>query len=579
MQQHGDTHPPPTRVRLGRTPSLGRTLGLLLPLIAGLPGCGGSDGGATGARPPSVLSPPVALPPVASEHRFTDVAASAGIQARHSLPAGELTNIVDSLGGGASFCDLDGDGWLDLIIASGARSPLPEAQPSDHGGLHVYRNLRNGRFEELGADCGIPTDTTAVAIAVADVDADGDLDVYLTDRGPNRLYLNQGDATFVESAAQAGVDDSRFGAAAAFFDMEGDGDLDLYVANYLDYDPRETAYYAPTGFPGPLAYEAQADCLYRNLGDGRFEDVSVSSGITAWKGRGMSIATGDFDEDGHTDVFVANDATGNFLWINDGEGHFVERGLHAGVSLGNNGERTSAMAADLGDVDGDGFLDLAVSDTAYGALYMRTRPGRFRDRSLPSGLGLMLGQYVSWGQNLLDYDDDGDLDLFIVNGGLHHLVGWQDVLALNDGTGRFEDASAGAGEYFETAQVGRCSIIGDYDNDGDLDVLVTTLAGGVSLLRNDRPGNAGWITLDLLGPTSRDPFGTRVEIEAGGRTQVAVQRCPTTYLGQNDPRVHFGLGDGVERVDRITITWPNGERQELSDVPARQILRVSGSAR
>jgi hypothetical protein len=293
----------------------------------------------------------------------------------------------------------------------------------------------------------------------------------------------------------------------------------------------------------------------------------------------MSIATGDFDEDGHTDVFVANDATENFLLINDGEGRFTDRGLNAGVSLGNNGERTSAMAADVGDVDGDGFLDLAVSDTAYGALYMRSRPGKFRDRSLPSGMGLMLGQYVSWGQNLLDYDDDGDLDLFTVNGGLHHLVGWQDVLALNDGNGSFEDASGSAGDYFETAAIGRSSIVGDYDNDGDLDVLVTTLTGGVSLLRNDHPGDRGWITLDLEGPTSRDPFGTRVEIEAGGLTQVAVQRCPTTYLGQNDPRLHFGLGDGVDRVERITITWPNGHRSELSDVPAKQILTIPWSLR
>ncbi len=569
-------HHRPPGSRFSRT-SLDRVSCALLPLVAALSGCGDSSVETASGGLPSELSAPAALPPVASVQCFTEVATPAGIRVRHSLPSDELTNIVDSLGGGAAFADLDGDGWLDLVIASGARSPMPEARPSDHGGLHVYRNLRNGRFDELGASSGIPTNTTAVAIAVADVDGDGDLDVYLTDRGPNRLYLNHGNFTFVESTAKSGVDDDRFGAAATFFDMDGDGDLDLYVANYLDYDPSETAYYAPTGFPGPLAYEAQADCLYRNLGDGTFEDVSLSSGITQWKGRGMSIATGDFDEDGHIDVFVANDATENFLLLNDGEGHFVEGGLNAGVSLGNNGERTSAMAADLGDVDGDGFLDLAVSDTAYGALYMRIRPGKFRDRSLPSGLGLMLGQYVSWGQNLLDYDDDGDLDLFIVNGGLHHLVGWRDVLALNDGTGHFEEASDGAGAYFETAGIGRSSIIGDYDNDGDLDALVTTLAGGVSLLRNDRTGNPGWITLDLEGPTTRVPFGTRVELEAGGRTQVAVQRCPSTYLGQNDPRLHFGLGDGVDQVDRIKITWPNGERQVLADIPARQILPIQWS--
>lgn len=553
---------------------LGRVIFTSLVVATGLTGCGGAEGETTRVEPSTESAPPAELPPVATEQSFTDVARPAGIDARHRLPSPDLTNIVDSLGGGAAFSDLDGDGWLDLVIASGARSPMPDADPSDHGGLHVYRNLGNGRFSELGSSCGIPTDTTAVAIAIADVDSDGDRDIYLTDRGPNRLYLNRGDATFVEGAAKAGVDDDRFGAAAAFFDMDRDGDLDLYVANYLDFDPRETSYYAPTGFPGPLAYEAQADCLYRNLGDGKFEDVSITSGITEWKGRGMSLATGDFNEDGHVDVFVANDATENFLMINDGGGKFTEGGLKAGVSLGDNGERTSAMAADLGDVDGDGFLDLAVSDTAYGALYMRTHSGGFKDRSLPSGLGVMLGQYVSWGQNLLDYEDDGDLDLFIVNGGLHHLVGWEDVLALNDGTGKFSDASNDAGTYFAMADIGRSSMVGDYDNDGDIDVLVTSLAGGVRLLRNDRVGNPGWITLDLEGPNHRDPFGARVEIEAGGRTQVAVQRCPTTYLGQNDPRVHFGLGEGVESVDRITITLLSGEKRELNDVPARQILSI-----
>ncbi len=545
----------------------------LLTLGWGLASCGEPEPSkAVGAD-----AAPAELPQVATEHRFTEVTAPAGIRVRHLLPTEDLSNIVDALGGGAAFADLDGDGWLDLVIATGARSPVPRSKPTDHGGFHLYLNLGNGRFRELGAACGIPTTTTAVAIAIADVDADGDRDIYLTDRGPNRLYLNQGNATFVESAQKAGVDDPRFGAAAAFFDMDHDGDLDLYVANYLEYDPQETAFYAPTGYPGPLAYQAENDGLYRNLGKGRFEDVSRQSGIDQWKGRGMSIACGDFNEDGHTDVFVANDATENFLLLNDGKGNFREDGLAAGVALGSDGEQTAAMAADLGDLDGDGFLDLAVSDTAFGALYMRNRPGWYLDRSRPSGLGVMLGQYVSWGQNLLDYDDDGDLDLFIVNGGLHHLVGWQDVLALNDGSGNFHDASADAGAYFESEGIGRASITGDYDNDGDLDVLVTTLTGGVHLLRNDRPGRTAWISLDLVGQTSRDPFGTRVEIEAGGRTQVAALRCPTTYLGQSDPRLHFGLGNGIERVDRITITWPNGVQQELVDVPARQILTVPWS--
>ncbi|MGD8328828.1 MAG: CRTAC1 family protein [Acidobacteriota bacterium] len=514
------------------------------------------------------------LPPPSPDGAFTDVTLAAGIDARHRLPKSGLSNLVDAMGSGAAFGDLDGDGWLDLVVLGGPRSPDAADDGYVHAGVRVYRNLRNGRFVDITADSGIPPDSTGVAVAIADVDGDRLRDLLIVDRGPNRLYRNRGDAVFEDVTDAAGVGDPRFGIGAVFFDLEGDGDLDLYVTNYLEFDPSQTAFFAPNGFPGPRAYSASADVLYRNQGDGRFEDISVSSGVDALSGRGMSVAAIDVDDDHDPDIFVANDVTANFLLLNDGGEGFSEAGLTAGVAIGGSGEETSAMATDVGDVDGDGQLDLVVSDTAFGAYYRRVYPGFFVDDVMRAGIGPVSAQFVSWGQNLLDYDNDGDLDLFIANGGLHHLVGWEDLLLRNAGGGQFEDASLEGGEHFGARLVSRSSITADYDSDGDIDLFITNLDGGHVLLRNDAPPGLSWITLDLEGRRSRDAFGARIELDAGGRTRIAEARCPTAYLGQSDPRVHFGLGAGVDTVDEIRIVWPDGTKQTLTDVPARQILVI-----
>ncbi|MBI4679054.1 MAG: CRTAC1 family protein [Elusimicrobia bacterium] len=513
------------------------------------------------------------LPP-AAVWGFTETALPAGIAWRHRLATPELRNIVDGVGAGAAFADLDADGWLDLILLGGPRSPEPGVSPKDHAGLAVYKNLRNGLFEDVTARTGIPPGSTAVAVAAGDVDGDGLRDVYLVDRGPNRLYRNKGGFVFEDVTKKAGVGDARFGIGAVFFDMDGDGDLDLFVANYLEYDPGERSFYAPDAYPGPAAYKAEASVLYRNRGDGVFEDVSAASGVGAAEGRAMSVAAFDADADGRTDVFVANDVTENFLWMNRGGGRFVEAGGLAGVAYGEQGERTSAMAADVGDVDGDGRPDLAVSDNAYGTLYRSTAPGRFRDIARRSGVSAVCAQHVSWGQNLIDYDNDGTLDLFIAQADLQHLNGWEPLLLKNDGRARFTDVSAEGGPPFSRRLVARSSIVGDYDNDGDEDILVTVLGDLPVLLRNDNPPKNSWITLDLVGAKARDPFGARVEVEAGGRRWAAECRDRTAYLGQSDPRLHFGLGPGVRKADRILVTWPGGGTLTLDDVPARQILAI-----
>ena len=512
------------------------------------------------------------LPPVLADQAFADVTRAAGIDARHHLPAGRLDNIVDAVGAGATFADIDGDGWLDILLGTGAGSPTAPAASINQ--IRVYRNRRDGTFEDTTASSGIPSGTTAVAIAAADYDADGDRDLYVVDRGPNRLYRNRGDGTFDDVSDSAGVGDPSFGVGAAFFDMDGDGDLDLFVANYLEFDAREDNYYRPDGFPGPLAYSAQPDVLYRNLGDGTFEDASADAGLDARIGRGMSVVTADFDDDRDIDIFVANDATENFLWINDGEGVFEEAGLMSGLAMGAAGEHTSAMAADLGDIDRDGQLDLAVSDTAFGAVYLRRSPGMFVDEVMRTGVGPLCAQYVSWGQNLLDYDNDGDLDLFVVNGGLHHLVGWEDLLLENDGSGIFRDGSERSSVALSSRSVGRSSVSGDYDNDGDVDLLITTLDDRPVLLRNDTSDAASWLGIELVGSNGNDAYGARIRVLAGGQDFVAEARSPSAYLGQSDVRLHFGLGSAVDIVDEVEVVWPDGTVTQRSGVAVRQYLQL-----
>ncbi|MFQ5524678.1 MAG: CRTAC1 family protein [Thermoanaerobaculia bacterium] len=518
------------------------------------------------------------LPPVGSEGVFADVTLAAGITAEHHLPGDDFVNIVDSLGSGAAFADLDGDDWLDLIVVGGPSLPGEADWPPDHSGVRVFRNLRDGRFADVTTDSGIAANETAIAVAVADIDGDGDRDVYLVDRGPNRLYRNRGDATFEIATDEAGLGHPGFGVSAVFFDMDGDYDLDLYLGNYLEFDERQSAFFAPDGFPGPLSYEAQPDVLYENLGNGRFVDVSEPAGIADLRGRTMSVAALDFDNDTDTDLFVASDATENYLLLNDGSGRFDEAGFEAGVAMGENGEQTGAMAVAVGDVDGDGQLDLAVSDTAYGALYRRVGDALFADDVMLSGLAPLCGQYVSWGQNLLDYDNDGDLDLFVVNGDLHHVVGWEDMLLRNDGGARFRDASLEGGFYFEGREVGRSSIVGDYDNDGDLDLFVTAVNGRHFLLRNDSPPGPSWISVDLSGDRVRDPFGARIEIQAGDRAWASEYRFNSAYLGQSDSRVHFGLGEGVDVVDRLRVIWPDGTEVELTRVETGRTHRIERGA-
>jgi len=482
------------------------------------------------------------------------------------------------VGGGAAFVDYDRDGFLDLYVVTGTyHKELSSGEPPTfRPANHLYHNRGDGTFEDATDAARVGLERYSIAVAAGDYDNDGFPDLYVACyKGPNVLYHNNGDETFSDVSRKAGVAFSGCSVGAAFFDYDNDGDLDLYVANYIEFDPQYQYYYQPDAFPGPLAYQGQADILYRNRGDGSFEDVTAAAGLFDPAGRAMGVAAADYDGDGFMDLYVANDAMAKELYRNLGGQRFQEVAAESGVAFNEAGEGTASMMATWGDYDADGRFDLFVPDNSYKSLYRNEGGGLFADLSAAAGVAVASGQYVSWGAGFLDYDNDGDLDLFIANGALHHLYGQEDLLLQNDGRGRYRDASSEAGAYFERKLCGRGACLGDYDNDGDLDIFIVNLNDRPVLLRNDGGSRHRWLTLLLVGRRSnRDGVGARVEVTSDGRIQILQREGGGAYLSANDPRLHYGLGEH-DRAERIAIRWPSGRTQVLENVRAGQILTVT----
>lgn len=511
---------------------------------------------------------------------FADVTDVAGIAFVHSIGDNDLSNLVESNGGGAAFLDYDQDGYLDLYAVSGTYleglSDGPPPKPRARATNRLYRNRGDGTFEDVTERARVTSTGYGMGVAVGDFDNDGYPDLYVSNHGPNILFRNNRDGTFSDVTPTAGVGGDRDGCSvgAAWFDYDNDGLLDLYVGNYIKFDPEYRRFYNPDGFPGPLAYAGQPDVLYRNRGDGTFEDVTAQAGVMLPDGRAMGIGAADYDSDGFVDVFVANDAMQNNLFHNLRGSKFKDVAIPAGVAFNHRGEAASSMTVSFADYDGDGLLDMFVPDMSYGALYRNEGAGVFSDATYESGIALTSGQYVGWAAAFIDYDNDGDEDLFQVNGDAHHLFGQQNLLFENQGDGTFKDVSTARGSYFRRKLVGRGAAFGDYDNDGDVDVFIVNLNDRAVLLRNEGGNRGSWLTIRLVGRRSnRDVVGARVTLVAGDRTQVAQRTSASSYLSQNDHRLHFGLGDR-KAADRIEIVWPSGVKQTLRDVPARQIITI-----
>ncbi len=500
---------------------------------------------------------------------------SSGLRFEHSFGDRHFSNLAEAVGSGVVVLDYDGDERQDVYLTTGKFVPpisTGEAPPSVPLN-RLYRNRGDGTFEDVTERAGVGAPGRfSTGAAAADYDNDGDTDLYVCNYGESQLFRNNGNGTFTDVTKTAGVaDPGRFAVTATFVDYDRDGFPDLYVGNYIVFDPKYNLFYAPDGFPGPLAYKGQPDRLYHNRRDGTFEDVSASTGIAQAVGRAMSVVAADYDADGDDDVYVTNDATENFLFRNEGGRRFEQVALLSGVAYNGMGDSTASMAADFGDYDGDGRLDLFVSDNSFSSLY-RNEGGIFADVVTTSGIAASNAQFVGWGSFFFDFDNDGDLDIFKVNSDLSRLFGQEHQMLENRGDGTFEDVSDRLGEYFGRELRGRGTAHLDFDDDGDLDVVVANLGSPAVLLRNDGGHRKHWLSVRLAGGArSRDSLGAAVRITAGGRTQVAFRRSASGYLSQNDPRLHFGLGE-ASVVDRVEVQWPSGRKQALEKVPANHVL-------
>ena len=513
---------------------------------------------------------------------FADVTDAAGIDFRHSFGDSDLSNIVEGTGPGVAFFDYNGDSWPDLYLLNGSwRDDVSDNRSRALRGKlanALYRNNGDGTFTDVTESAGVGDKGYGMGASAADYDGDGDLDLYVLNYGDNVFYRNNGDGTFTDVTKEAGLAEPLWSVSAPWLDYDRDGDLDLYIANYLEYDAGSFRdFYAAQAYPGPLAYKGQPDHLYRNNGDGSFTDVTEEVGMLTPDGRAMSALAADIDLDGDEDVYVANDAMSSALWLNDGAGKFADEALVQGLAFGEGGQGASSMGPAIGDVDRNGLLDVWIPDMGYGTLLSQHEETLYADVTAQANLTLICGQYTGWGSGLVDFDNDGYLDIFVANGNAHHLYTEEDVLARNDGQGRFVDVAKTGGEYFQEKYVGRGVAFADFDNDGDVDIVVANLNERVRLLRNDSVNQNHWLTVVPLLGNGTVAIGARVSVTASSYRFVQPVHGVFGYLSASDPRPHFGLGS-VASVDRVEILWPDGEVQELEDVAVDQILEVKKRA-
>lgn len=521
--------------------------------------------------------------------KFTDVTEKAGIRFKHGFGDSEMSNIVEATGPGCCVFDFDNDGFMDLYLVNGQWHP----DISDNRGRNLRGKLRNALYRNNGdwtfadvtgqAGVGGPEEAYGMAASAADYDNDGDLDLFVANYGRSILYRNNGDGTFTDVTQAAGLDAPGWALAGPWLDYNRDGFLDLFVVHYLNYDKgafqRTGAYYKADNFPGPLAYPGLPDALYRNNGDGTFTDVTREAGLFEPNGRGMGAVACDLDGDGDVDVYVTNDAMPNNFWLNDGKGYFKDVAIECGTAFGEGGQGVSSMGPFVADVDRNGLLDILVPDMGYSSLMLQKAKGMFMDATSQSGLALLCGQYTGWGGLLCDFDRDGWEDLFIANGDPHHLYIEEATIARNDHRGRFMDRAGDSGDFFKTKMVGRGAAQGDFDNDGDTDIIVNVLNGAPCVLRNDCGSDSNWLR---VAPLRKDrgvvALGSTVRVKANGITMVSPVIGVNGYLVSNDPRPLFGLAK-ASKAEVVEITWPDGPVQTLRDVPANQILNVKQDSR
>jgi hypothetical protein len=524
--------------------------------------------------------------------KLSDIAEAAGL--RYPAICGGVEKkdyLVEVMGCGIAFFDYDNDGWLDIFVPSASR--LNGTEPS--GTNRLYRNNRDGTFTDVTEKAGLVRHGWANGVTIADYNNDGYEDLFVTYWGQNVLYRNNGDGTFTDVTKQAGLlrNGRDWGTGCTWVDYDRDGKLDLFIANYVGYDlakvPKAgtSAFCNWKGIPvncGPRGLPTTRPILYHNNGDGTFTDVSERSGISSATGSyGLTAVTNDLDDDGWPDIYMAGDSTPSFYFHNRKNGTFVEEGLLRGVALSEDGVEQAGMGIALGDFDLDGDIDILKTNFAddTSVLYVNDAKGNFVDHTIRAGLGVET-RYISWGTGMVDLDNNGLPDLFIVTGSIYPEVEQAfpqypyrtpRLVFRNLGSGRFEELIEEAGPGVSTAHSSRGCAFGDFDNDGDVDVLIWNMNEPPSLLRNDVSSGGHWLKIRLEGvQTNRSAIGSRVTVAYGERVQAQIVTAQASYLSVHDKRLHFGLGNAASA--EITVRWTNGNIERIGRVPVDRLITV-----
>ncbi|MEZ5070867.1 MAG: CRTAC1 family protein [Bacteroidales bacterium] len=516
---------------------------------------------------------------------FKETTEAAGIDFRYNFGDTSYVNIMESSGSGITVFDYDEDGFMDVYLMNGTwLEGISDADGKVFANTpnELYRNRGDGTFEEVGSKAGVDDRHWSMAAGAVDYDADGDEDLFLLNYGPNVFYRNNGDGTFADITAQTGLQgpDSlngypKWSVAVSYWDVNRDGLLDAFVGNFLAFDPDYVTPATPDLMPHPSEYAGQASLLYEQQPDGSFLENTRARGLYFPDSKCMGLAVWDEDLDGDLDLFQGNDHQANFLFRNDG-GHFTDVALEAGVAVNSHGQTTGSMHGAVGDVDGDGHLDLLVPDLRYGAMYRNLGNGTYEDITERSGIADFFNGKGQWTTAFLDFDLDGDLDIFAANGTAEELILQHPLLLENDGQGNFTSAGPGLCDYFSTKRSGRAAAILDYDNDGDPDILVShlDLQATPSLLRNDRKHGNHWLGLQLEGANGpAQAIGARVEVHTPTGTKPFVNQFSTGYLVNHDPRILAGLGQ-ENQVEFVDVVWADGTRERFTGMKTDRYHRL-----